>query len=244
MTVLPFRRSALGLEAGLETPKPDGCWHGPIWLSAERTDPATYAAFLDDATKTGFWPLIVQTAVEAFDGVRARSGSRPLDQEDPLRLDPAEILAHWWRTGPHTTPATSFPGLVRRSTARRDPLLYAMHCGTELLARDGGRLGLARVRLSADVPFLIGWPGAGQVRGRADAVAAVLGSWEHRFGTRLVGIGSTGLTLSVAAPPTTLNRALAIAAEHRAFCPRICGEDHESYAHSLLNHHIWRLRWS
>ncbi|MFI9547932.1 DUF4253 domain-containing protein [Streptomyces sp. NPDC052016] len=40
-----------------------------------------------------------------------------------------------------------------------------------------------------------------------------------RFGARIVGVGFATLHLSVAAPPSRLEDALIIAAEHFAFCP-------------------------
>ncbi|WP_218826191.1 DUF4253 domain-containing protein [Actinomadura mexicana] len=44
-------------------------------------------------------------------------------------------------------------------------------------------------------------------------------SWEDRFGAQVVGAGFADLYPSVAAPPSTYEEALRLAAEHPAFCP-------------------------
>ena len=56
-------------------------------------------------------------------------------------------------------------------------------------------------------------------RARAAEISAVLRDREQRFGARVVAAGFSTLLLSVAAPPTTREKALAVAAEHFAFCP-------------------------
>jgi hypothetical protein len=50
-------------------------------------------------------------------------------------------------------------------------------------------------------------------------LCAALRSWEDRFRVRVIALSYARLDLSVAAPPQTPGEALAVAAEHFAFCP-------------------------
>ncbi len=79
-------------------------------------------------------------------------------------------------------------------------------------------------------------------------LCAVLRSWEDRFGIRVVALGFDRLTLSVAAPPATLEEAEEIAAEHFAFCPDNITQGHHenlrAYArHDVLDRPVWSFWW-
>jgi len=49
--------------------------------------------------------------------------------------------------------------------------------------------------------------------------SAILDTWEDRFDAYLVGLGFDTITLIVGRPPRDRQSAMAIAAEHLAFCP-------------------------
>ena len=89
-----------------------------------------------------------------------------------------------------------------------------------------------------------GWLGAVNHASVAD-IAVIVGSWEERFGARLVGVGFDTLDLSVAAPPTTPPAALSVAAEHYAFCPDNIGgaEQLDEYAAALVGCRHWGFWW-
>lgn len=77
-------------------------------------------------------------------------------------------------------------------------------------------------------------------------LSAALRSWEDRFGAVLVELGFDSLVLSVAAPPTTASRALAVAAEHRAFCLDnflMQKGDLRAFADGLVRVPHWRFWW-
>jgi len=77
-------------------------------------------------------------------------------------------------------------------------------------------------------------------------LAAVVRSWEERFGARVVSIGFDTLHLSVAAPPRDLDQALHIAAEHFAFCPDNVWQGPEylrTYAAGLVDLNAWNFWW-
>ncbi|MEC3975260.1 DUF4253 domain-containing protein, partial [Amycolatopsis sp. H20-H5] len=98
----------------------------------------------------------------------------------------------------------------------------------------------------ADIPALLGWRGARHAIGDTAALSAVLRSWEERFGALLIGLGEEELILSVAAPPTTVQRALGVAAEQLAFCDRPFIHQPGSFrefAGELLHATTWRFQW-
>src|SRR5690242_14969359 len=78
-------------------------------------------------------------------------------------------------------------------------------------------------------------------------VAAVLRSWEARFGARLTAVGPGGqITLLVERPPRTTEAAQAVAAEHFAFCDECAGQglrDIPGITASLVNAPTWTFWW-
>lgn len=128
-----------------------------------------------------------------------------------------------------------------RSTYRGDRFAEAGNLGWVRAAPGQYRLALVPVGRPADVPAC--WGGATTPAEDVSALSAMLRSWEDRFGATLITLGSDVLELAVAAPPKNLYRALAVAAEHRSFCPD--GSRHESlreYAKGLVNQRYWRFR--
>jgi hypothetical protein len=109
-----------------------------------------------------------------------------------------------------------FPGLA----AGLDEGLTPEQMGKALGSR-ASRIGLAPAARPADVLPLIGWDGAVNRYHTALPIAAVLRSWEDRFGARLLDIGFAQIRLLAQRPPRTLQAAQSIAAE-RGSLPR-CG---------------------
>jgi hypothetical protein len=79
-----------------------------------------------------------------------------------------------------------------------------------------GRIALVPAARPADVLPRLGWNGARNHRTSAE-LAAVLRSWEERFGARLLQVVSDHIRLLVSGPPPTLPAAWPLAAEHFAF---------------------------
>jgi hypothetical protein len=67
----------------------------------------------------------------------------------------------------------------------------------------------------ADVLPCLSWYGASNSRTSLE-IAAILRSWEDRFGARLLEVGFDTIRLLVTRPPQTLQAAQRIAAEHFA----------------------------
>ena len=146
-----------------------------------------------------------------------------------------------------------FPGLAPSGGAALTPaerqqaldvLLPEMRLTS--LPQPAARIGLVAADRPADVLPVIGWWG---VANRGDEfllpLAAVLRSWEDRFGACLIDVGSAEIRLLVERPPRTLAAAQRIAAEHYVLADR-SGEGPQAVsriAASLVNAPIWALWW-
>ncbi len=109
-----------------------------------------------------------------------------------------------------------------------------------------GQLGLVAIRRPADVPTIIGWMGPINHFADMGGLSALLRSWEDRFGAYLVGIGFDTLTIAVQRPPTTVEEAMAIAAEHYAACPDNIDQgigSIDAYAEELVGLTNWTFWW-
>ena len=125
------------------------------------------------------------------------------------------------------------------------PDAVADRCAEQVI-RGGTRLGLVAVDRGANALAVTGWTGPVNYFDQVSPLAAVVRSWEDRFGVRLLGIGFDTLDLSVAAPPVTFGHALHVAAEHWMFCPdkvEQSGRDLAGYAEQICGETLWTLWW-
>jgi len=135
-----------------------------------------------------------------------------------------------------------FPGLAdptpgeRGTTASIDRIVASLN----------GHLGLVGLNRPADILDTVGWMGAVNEDGDPLDMSTVLRSWEHRFDAYVVGMGTDTLTLAVGRPPRDLRSAMAIAAEHFAFCPDNIQQGVGSiraYAEALVGEQVWPFWW-
>ena len=186
------------------------------------------------AAKPGVWPVLLEGTWT--DDVAIAAGPT----ERIAEYDPGELLAAWWRQ--HALPEVEegeeedeesrrerleviapfgdeWPGLAPSIEPTQDPDLAAEELGDVLLSfKDDVQIGLVEARSGAEALVVLSWGGATNYCS-APEIAAVVASWEKRFGARVVRLEFDVLQLSVAAPPTTLDEAMLVAAEHFAFCP-------------------------
>ncbi|OKK05808.1 hypothetical protein AMK26_06715 [Streptomyces sp. CB03234] len=218
-----------------------------LWYADEPATPDTWARLLPAREAAGMQPLLL-TETQYF---------HPSQVADPDDHDPAATLADLWDelaqeedAGTLTPFSATWPGLAPASDGATDPDATAARITTELLHDDdwlkGARGALVPARRSADIPAVLGWSGA---TAHTDAVhlSTVLRSWEDRFGIRVVGLGADLLTVSVAAPPRTIADALAVAAEHYAFCPDNIWDGYDTLrayaAEEVLDRQDWTFWW-
>ncbi|MDT7726315.1 MAG: hypothetical protein QOI21_2891 [Actinomycetota bacterium] len=251
MTVIPFRRTS----EQAELPVPAGRWHERVWVSEKPMDePRSFYEFVAAHQESKLWPVLIppdrRFTAGRGDWLDDRPRLPPAGGEI-AGLDAEAVLEAWWGEpccdGKCLEPfGAGFPGLARRSTSQRDPLPVAARVGAVVADLEPCRLGLVAADRSADIPALLGWSGTLDTTDDVAAISAVLRSWEDRFGARLVGLGTEDLVLSVAAPPTKIERAMKIAAEHRSFCQRQFNTQPgnlREFAQGLIDREVWRFSW-
>jgi hypothetical protein len=185
------------------------------------------------------------------------SGEADGEPEDTTAIDSmdaAQLLDHWWPGHSEEQLAEDeelreifapfgerFPGLAPSVEEKLDPEL--MRRAVFQYTRDA-RIGLVPAARPADVLPRLGWEGACNTR-RASDLAAVLRSWEDRFGARLLEVGFATIRLLVSRPPQTLQAAQRIAAEHLAFSDeaQIGLRGIPQIARALVNNPFWDFWW-
>jgi hypothetical protein len=238
---------------------------GPAyWLSDGSVTATLWARLRAEHRRSGLWPL----PLEGLDDEPARPWVVGEVDPEPVRdvdeHDAAGFFAKRWAAlvappndgwlqelqeelgvdflasfGRH------WPGPAVPGAPAGDPAGVADRCA-ERVARGGTRLGLVAVDRGADALAVTGWRGPVNYFDQVSPLAAVLRSWEDRFGVRLVGVGFGTLDLSVAAPPVTFEHALHVAAEHWMFCPDNVeqgGRGLAGYAEQLCGETSWSFWW-
>jgi hypothetical protein len=151
------------------------------------------------------------------------------EEEDP---DAVQERAPYSRRFPGLAPAEAQPLSPEQLQLALDSLPAA-------------RIGLVPATRPAEVLPRIGWLGLANWHDTTLSIAAVLRSWEERFGARLLEIGLNEIRLLVERPPSTAEAAQRIAAEHYAICDE-CAEglqDIASITTSLVNAPTWAFLW-
>ncbi|WP_409331888.1 DUF4253 domain-containing protein [Trujillonella humicola] len=259
----PLRLGEVYLGAGRPvraTPAP------AMWLTDEEVvgGAQRWRGLVDRFPDTGLWPLLTMPLEYAATQRPWDAGEfDPVPVADVEALDPAELLAGAWAgwlvpmgENPyveHLRPfGAPFPGLAPPLPVRGEP---ASVPGDRLDRFGLSRLGLVRCDRPADAVAVIGWYGACNYR-RTEEVAAVLRSWEDRFGVVLAGLGFARMTLLLPHPPASLEEALPIAAEVTALCRDVISLDGptdafgwraggtvEGLARCLVGEPVWTLWW-
>lgn len=216
------------------------------WISDERWGAWPELAVL--FPETGLWPVQVEPYPDRdpLDELDVELGDGPVAETDP-----GAVLAELWGVdeedadGPDFLEilepfGARFPGLA---DVRPEPGSGAI--GTALKSVGEARMALVPVTRGADVPAAIGWSGPVNLTNDIWKLSVVLRSWEERFGALVVGIGFDTLYLAVRRPPTG-DAALAVAAEHYAFCPDNITQGvgtMRAYARELDGAVVWPFWW-
>lgn len=204
--------------AGVRLPSGRRCPRGlpaAYWASSEPLpNAAGLASDLASAfATTGIWPLLWRF----FENPEAYLGGHgDLDAID--RIEVEVVMQESWSRAPwppgSTQPFADFPGLapgVEETSVGSNPFAVA----AEEPVSDAHLL-LVPCNRPADAITMLGGL-AGEVDGTV--ISAVLRSWEERFFATAYEVAPDLVKLAVAAPPTSEEHALRVAAEHMAFCP-------------------------
>jgi hypothetical protein len=240
-------------------------WPEPLlWLADKTAAPGNWTALGLRAGRAGLLPVLVD--VGDSQGGPETWELLPGEMSYPGDHDSEEVLAEYWEGDdeqaleepdedflemiepfgvdwPGLAPAA--PSLAIEPGACAARLADSLSDGSRAWPKEP-RLALVPARRSADIPAAIGWTGPLNHDNDVARLCAVLRSWEDRFGIRVVALGFDILVVSVAAPPTTLAEAEAVAAEHFAFCPDNIVQGTGSlreYAQSLVGERGWSFWW-
>ncbi|MET8628062.1 DUF4253 domain-containing protein [Kitasatospora sp. NPDC004669] len=239
-----------------------------LWVSDGPAPAGLWQRLRREHAGSGLWPLLLSPGNDVPDLGPRDLGLIPVEPGEPGesaldRYDPAVLLREWWEHSVLWCPSgdpqdvadllgvlkpfgAAWPGTAPAGPARRDPEDCADALARSLLRGQRRlRIGLVRADGGAEALAACGWYGT---NGHDDtgAVAAVLRSWQERFGARVVQAGADSLYLSVAAPPADVEEALPVAAEHVALCPDNVFQGPGSladYAEELVGGHAWSFWW-
>jgi len=152
-------------------------------------------------------------------------------QDDDFARSIAEEVAPFSRR--------QFPGLAQAE----DHQLSAGQFDRVLSGLGPARVGLVPAGRPGDALPALGWNDALVT---AVPKAAVLRSWEDRFGARLLRVGLAEFSVLARRPPRTLESAQHLAAEQWAFCNEFGGtglHDVSGITASLMNSPVWTFWW-
>lgn len=247
------RALSVGLPAGsLVWPDPDydrlRTHHRPsFWLSDSPVPAELWTRLRAEHPRSGLWPVLLEDSVQPWSA--GQVAPEPEAEIDHYRAD--AFMAEVWsdlienRVVDLTPFGRDCPGPARPGELVADPGIVAdWYAG--VVAERRTPLGLAAVKRGADALAVMGWQGAVHHNEWTVPLAAVVRSWEDRFGARIVGMGFNTLDLSVAAPPVTTEHALHVAAEHWTFCPESILQGPGTlidYAEQLLGQNAWSFWW-
>lgn len=270
-SAFPDLSALLGDDRGVSVPLPPGEYLTEQSTRAEDADPAPLCWISDEAPsaqllaalrgdrRSGAWPLLICDDDEVY-GERCTVGVVPPEPRDHIdRWRAVDVMARIWdglcNTDDGLEPAYDLdslepfrdacPGTAPPGNLLADPDVLANQ-QTHKFIDQQTRLALVPVRRGADVLTALGWSGAANHVSRTAGLSALLRSWEHRFGARVLRLGPDRLDVSVAAPPQTVEHALAVAAEHWVFCPdRIMQESGSlaDYAPEIRGRRSWSFWW-
>ncbi|MEU8244962.1 DUF4253 domain-containing protein [Nonomuraea sp. NPDC048916] len=222
-----------------------------FWMSDEPATGAEWARFRGEHPRSGLWPVLLDESTQSW-------SIGQVVPDDAAQIDhfTAEgFMAEVWQEWVTQMPSDALdeldpygaicPGLAPPGVPVADPGAVA-DWHAEQLAGRGLPLGLVAAHRGADALAVMGWQGALHHNEWMVPLAAVVRSWEDRFGARVVCVGFNTLELSVAAPPVKPEHALHVAAEHWAFCPDNVVQgpgDLQGYAEEIAGGHTWSFWW-
>jgi hypothetical protein len=249
-----LRLGPVVLPAGSRIVPVEGSGAPVAWATVQKVPDAgrLWSALSDLHPVTGLVPVLLSGSPgESF------FFCRPADISELDHLDGAGVLASRWDDAmPSEEEEAAEPlcATMRAPFSRRFPGValgedakLSMARVQEVLASlPPARLGLVAAGRPADVLPLVGWLATGQFQNPLP-IAAVLRTWEARFGARLLEIGpGAEIRLLVERPPRSEKAAERVAAEHFAFCDECGGKGLKNVSEitpSLIDAPMWSFWW-
>jgi Domain of unknown function (DUF4253) len=262
------RIGATRLPAGRRVRSNGGRGEPVAWVTTEPVQDAgrVWAALSDVHAQSGLVPFLLSGIAGGTERPWDSQEFRDRDDLTELdHLDAAEFLQEQWRgrtteyddydeedeeydddefasgVAEEVAPFSrrQFPGLAKAE----DHELDAGQFDRVLSGLGQARVGLVPAGRPADAVPLLGW---NEAFVSALSEAAVLRSWEDRFGARLLRVGFAEISVLARRPPSTPESASQLAAEQWAFCDEFGGtglHDVPGIAASLMNSPVWTFWW-
>lgn len=229
------------------------------WISDEPPTPQLVIDLHEDHRNSGLLPVLLKDETETY-GERCTVGvlaPEPLEHID--LWTPQDVIVRIWtalcQAEDDHPPAygeesvepfdENPPALAAEANLLADPDVLARQQLPRFIDEET-RVALVPIRRGSDVLTVLGWSGASNHVSRTAGLSALLRSWEQRFGARVMRLGPDQLDVSVSAPPHELNHALAVAAEHWAFCPDRVLQNNGTvgtYAREIRGARTWSFWW-
>ncbi|MEV1084024.1 DUF4253 domain-containing protein [Streptomyces sp. NPDC050211] len=244
---------------GPGTPEP------ALWVSDEPLPEAEaghrWGELLQRHRVTGLWPLLLGALTDPRSGTlrpwhNGELAPVPAAASDEVDLE-ERCVTEWEDMvegmGPGEMPYPAWPGMAPAAGPDGDDgdpderavaLAGSPQAMSALLpgSGHGPYLGLVAAPDGATAVTACGWrPEVG-----SETIAAMVRSWQQRFGVRLCSLGGVAtIAMTVARPPRTPEHALRVAAEHIASCPDLLQihDDFDTYAAGLVDTPVWTLWW-
>jgi len=175
-----------------------------------------------------------QVLADMWRGSVAEDDEESLDPVQPFGLEFPGLAA-----APAVNPPSGFGRLFAKASDPSDDRAV-------LALLRSRRIGLVAANRPADVITALGWLGGTNMHQDPVLMSVVLRSWEDRWAARVVEIGFDTMTLTVGIPPRDRQSALALAAEHFAFCPDNIWQGSGTilaYAESIQQSRTWSFWW-
>jgi hypothetical protein len=246
-----FRFGSVILDDGRRMAVSDGLGDPVVWVTTQPVPDAgmAWSALSDAHERTGLVPFLLPELVVDF--------GEPANVAALDHMDAAELLEERWDgqmpfkyeeqmegepwTAMRAPFSRTFPGLA----PPEDQCLSQTQRQQALSALPSAHIGLVAARRSADVLALIGWQGSDRFDD-ALPIATVVGSWEGRFGAKLLRVDFAEIQLLAERPPRTVKTAQGLAAEIFAFCDEYGGQglhDIAGITAALMSSPIWTFWW-
>ncbi len=225
-----------------------------LWISRDALPdtPVLWRRLAAAFSETGLWPIAIPVAgtggsIDWFEHATRRDADA-LAAEDAADVA-SRMQLRLTESLDGGSPLAS-TDLLRASRVARGELMRGQGRRTDALSFTfteigPARLALAPARRPGDVLHALAWPGASAAGVPTDELALLVSSWEERYAALLVGLGEASIVFAVLRPPSTLEEAVEVVAEHHALCPdeALAWGDDRSAAEQLVNAPTWRLSW-
>jgi hypothetical protein len=232
-----------------------------MWLTSEPVHGslAVWHRLFDQRHSTGLYPLILPERAGLAGRPWLNGELEPVTAADVATCDVAALLRERWQELVAASRAQevdlawtghgdgAWPGPVPAIPLAHDPSDVSALLADLPAAYDHCRIGLVPADSGSAAMAVVGWMGAVNHFATVAPLAAVVRSWEERFGFRVVALGFDTIVGSHALGPLSADGARAIGVEHYLACPDELDQNYAGdvagYLTRIAHNPGWALWW-